>query len=526
MMIASTTIGAANRAALFVTTRRTALSTSTVFTKMSLSTTTMKLTQSSSSSVSLSTTKRFSSSTSRIRPPSMTIKTKNSSSMTLKTSSSSSTTTRTGTNNRRMMSRLNNNGSNNNNKLVTNFSKKRRQNATLAPRHGRQQHNRYNKSTTTATATFESIQKQIKELFYIYRDQLNLWLNEPRLLPVPRWISPRHITYKVSEVFGHCSFVLVAISYAVDDFLQLRILAIAGSSAMLVFTYFHPHGRILWLPFQWNIIFVLLNTWRVAKVYIDWILSEQLSNGLSKLYDHHFYVMEKADFARLVRLGTKEKFQKGDTIVHQDHDNRYVRLVVSGDLIVDRDGQTTYLVHEGQFISEMGLHAGLGLRGKLTSCCSVKAESEQGVELVRWDRTELMHLLELHQSIERTLKAVMSWDIVSKLKSQRVLLASGYIDDADHWTRKRREQGSARYMAILRNMCTHPDYLNARKDQLTKYREIHQVSYTDHVNALHDIGWTVEEFESGIKEGQLDEDELEKESLGFEWWFKSWWKAL
>ena len=430
-----------------------------------------------------------------------------------------------------MMSRISNNISSNNNKLATNFNRKRRQNATLAPRHGRQQHNRYNNktsstTTTTTAATFESIQKQIKELFYIYRDQLNLWLNEPRLLPVPRWISPRHITYKVSEVFGHCSFVLVAISYAVDDFLQLRILAIAGSSAMLVFTYFHPHGRILWLPFQWNIVFVLLNTWRVAKVYVDWILSEQLSNGLSKLYDHHFYVMEKADFARLVRLGTKEKFKKGDTIVHQDQDNRYVRLVVSGDLIVDRDGQTTYLVHEGQFISEMGLHAGLGLRGKLTSCCSVKAESEQGVELVRWDRTELMHLLELHQSIERTLKAVMSWDIVSKLKSQRVLLASGYIDDADHWTRKRREQGSARYMAILRNMCTHPDYLNARKDQLTKYREIHQVSYTDHVTALQDIGWTVEEFESGIKEGQLDEDELEKESLGFEWWFKSWWKAL
>jgi len=93
--------------------------------------------------------------------------------------------------------------------------------------------------------------------------------------------------------------------------------------------------------------------------------------------------MEKADFARLVRLGTKEKFNKGDTIVYQDHDNRYVRLVVSGDLIVDRDGQTTYLVHEGQFMSEMGLHAGLGLRGKITSCCSVKAESDEGVELVR-----------------------------------------------------------------------------------------------------------------------------------------------
>jgi len=171
------------------------------------------------------------------------------------------------------------------------------------------------------------------------------------------------------------------------------------------------------------------------------------------------------------------------------------------------------------------LLSGLGLRGTVTSCCSVKATSEE-VELVRWDRTELMHLLELHKSIERSLKAVMSWDIVSKLKSQRVLLTSGHIDDAEHWTKKRREQNLARYATILRNMTTHPDYLNVRKDQLTKYREIHQVTDNDHVTALKNIGWTVDEFESGIKEGQLDEDMLEMENLGYQWWFRSWWKAL
>jgi len=227
-----------------------------------------------------------------------------------------------------------------------------------------------------------------------------------------------------------------------------------------------------------------------------------------------------------VRLGTIEKFKKGDVIVQQDHDNRYVSLVISGDCSVNRDGQTTYWLHPGQFISEMGLHAGLGLRGSVKSCCSVIAESNDGVELVRWDRTELMRLLEFHKSIEQALKAVMSWDIVSKLKSQRVLLASGHIDDPERWTLKRREQSLARYKAILCNMLKHPNYLNARKDELAKYREIHQVSYSDHVSALHDIGWTVEEFDSGIKEGQLDEDEIEKQMLGLKWWFVSWWKAL
>jgi len=416
---------------------------------------------------------------------------------------------------------------------ISSQHQQRRQKATLASRlvpysRGQLQQQQQQQQMVTAT----TIHNKMKELVTIYRDKLNLWLNVPRLLRVPRWISPQYKTYKIVEWFGHGSFFLVAVSYAVDDFLQLRLLAIMGSSAMLVFTYFHPYGRILWLPFQWNCIFVALNSWRVAKVYVDRFRSDQLFNSggsqqqqLRQIYDHHFYAMEKTDFARLIRLGTREKFHKGDTVVSQDCENRYVRLVVSGDLAVDRDGQTTYWLHEGQFMSEMGLHAGLGLRGTVTSCCSVKVTSDE-VELVRWDRTELMHLLELHKSIERSLKAVMSWDIVSKLKSQRVLLTSGHIDDAEHWTKKRREQSLARYTTILRNMTTHPDYLNVRKDQLTKYREIHQVTDNDHVTALKNIGWSVDEFESGIKEGQLDEDMLEMENLGYQWWFRSWWKAL
>merc|ERR1712194_203944 len=107
----------------------------------------------------------------------------------------------------------------------------------------------------------------------------------------------------------------------------------------------------------------------------------------------------------------------------------------------------------------MGLHAGLELRGTVESCCSVKAATED-VELIRWDRTELMRLLELNPSIKRTMKAVMAWDIVSKLKSQRVLLASGKVDDPVNWTKKLREQALARYSSILRNMIDHPKYIS------------------------------------------------------------------
>jgi CRP-like cAMP-binding protein len=384
----------------------------------------------------------------------------------------------------------------------------RRQKATLA-------------GEEAAAAAGSSNQTQTAGLsFSIFRESLNQILNKPRTLPIPRWVSPQHVTTTLSESLGHSAFILVAISYAVDDFLQLRILAIAGSSAMMVFTYFHPHGRVLWLPFKWNMLFIAINGYRVMKVHLDRFFAEQLSPLMLHMHDHHFYVMDKVDFARLVRLGTMERVQKGQVIVGQDEDNRYVRLVVSGELHVERDGTTTYQLHEGNFISESGLHAGLLLRGNVNSCCSVISKSD-GVTMLRWDRTELMHLLEVDKNIRRALKAVMSWDIVSKLKSQRTLIALGEVtaNDAEEWTKKRRDQTLHRYKAILHNMLAHPNYLNKRKEELHKYRDIHQIDNTHHQLALKEMGWTLAEFESGRKEGQVDEDLLETEDVhGWKWY--------
>ena len=73
---------------------------------------------------------------------------------------------------------------------------------------------------------------------YSWMESLDTFLRKARTLPIPRWISPRHYTITAAEVLGHSSFLLVAISYAVDDFLMLRCIAVAGSTAMLFFTYY------------------------------------------------------------------------------------------------------------------------------------------------------------------------------------------------------------------------------------------------------------------------------------------------
>lgn len=376
-------------------------------------------------------------------------------------------------------------------------------------------HNSAAASAASAAAATNRVRRNLLE-------RLSDLLGKPRTIPVPRWVTPKHYPYTLSECFGHASFFLVAVSYAVDDFLVLRIIAVAGSTAMLFFTYFHPHGRVLWLPFQWNCLFIAINSYRIGRVVWDRYLAEQLSDELIKVREDHFTLMAPTDFGQLARQGKVEVYRKGDVVVTQDEANSHVRVVLSGGLTVMRNGGLTYTLDEGNFISESGLHAGLMLPQSVDSCCTIECSSDT-VRLLSWDRTELVELLERSPHLRRSLKAVLSWDIVRKLKAQRILLASGVIGDPEGWTHRRHEQGEHRYAAILKNLLSsHPHNIDQRKRELKKYRNVHHIDDVHHREALKECEWTEEEFDLGYRQDgtTIEGDHTHAPEHGPEWYIR------
>jgi hypothetical protein len=162
------------------------------------------------------------------------------------------------------------------------------------------------------------------------------------------------------------------------------------------------------------------------------------------------------------------------------------------------------LLEEGNFISEVGLHAGLLLPGKIESCCTIVADGDgkggDSTRVLCWDRTELVHLMELYQGVRRTVKSILSWDIVRKLKAQRLLLVEHLIDDPEEWTARRNRQTNDRYAAILQAVLYKPHFLQKFRNEIIKYRTIHHIDDEHHATALAEFGWTVEEFEAGEKQ--------------------------
>jgi CRP-like cAMP-binding protein len=254
-------------------------------------------------------------------------------------------------------------------------------------------------------------------------------------------------------------------------------------------------------------------------VQMDRYWASQLSEEFLQLWRQHFYSMHEEDFAKLVRLGAVREFQPGELVVTQGENNRYVRLVLDGELQVLRDAKLTYLLETANFISEAGLHAGLLLPGKIESCCTIVANTK--TRLLVWDRTQLVELMEHDAGVRRALKGIMTWDIVSKLKYQRCLLSMpGQIDDPEEWTKRRNEQNRHRYAAILHNILSHPSYLKTGRNILNKYRSIHHIDDQAHNSALVQVGWTPEEFEAGRKNGH--QEDAEDSRCGWDWYVREY----
>lgn len=277
---------------------------------------------------------------------------------------------------------------------------------------------------------------------------------------------------------------------------------------MLFFTYFHPHGRVLWLPLQWNLLFIVINSYRICKsLYYHYVGHFMMRDETKKsVKEKYFTIMDTSDFAKLCRIAEEETFHNGEMVVHQGQKNPYVRLVINGELNVLRDGIKTYSLGDGNFVTEAGLHAGLFLNGTIESCCTIVAPDDK-TKCLRWDRTELIQLLNQNSGLRRSLKAVLSWDIVRKLKGQRKTIAESQVEDPKIWTQKRQEQSMDRYAAILQNMLQNPEYLKKRKGELDHYRMVHHINDDRHKLALKKCGWTPSEYEAGEKHDQ-EEDRL------------------
>ena len=168
----------------------------------------------------------------------------------------------------------------------------------------------------------------------------------------------------ISGLFGHAAFVLSGTAFLEPDILQLRVFSVAAGASMLVFAFFHPVGVSLWLPFGWNVVFMVINSAWIYRILSAEQSAKELPAAALELWHDVFQVhgLSAVDFARLLGASTWTTLRKGEVLQEEGKASNSLFLIVKGGANVTYDGEHSHALREHQFIGAMGLSAGIAVR--------------------------------------------------------------------------------------------------------------------------------------------------------------------
>ena len=212
-------------------------------------------------------------------------------------------------------------------------------------------------------------------------------------------------TLTMVDVFGHLSFALIAVSYAVRDMLVLRVISVASGLIGLFYNYFLPGGTI-WLAIFWISLFMIINGARIIGLY-----SEQRSVSFSEdekeLYETIFQKFSPVEFMKLMRLADWKEIPQNDYITKEGEEFESLKFLFNGEVSINKNGKEIAHARDGAMIGEISFLQG----GNATAT----VQASQPCRCVVWPKEELQSLLKRNPTMDIAMKHVFSMDLTRKL---------------------------------------------------------------------------------------------------------------
>ena len=161
----------------------------------------------------------------------------------------------------------------------------------------------------------------------------------------------------------------------------MRILATTSCSLQILFSTFHPVGKVLWLPLRWNAFYVTVNAFYVARLVAErWI---DLSAEERSIYTKFGFdeVMDESDFQRLIRRAHVETVSERTTVMVRGEPNEQLILLLDGAAELELGEEGVIVARRGAMLGEVSFLHDLPVSATVTL--------PAGCRYVRWDRAEL-----------------------------------------------------------------------------------------------------------------------------------------
>ncbi|MGB6805558.1 MAG: cyclic nucleotide-binding domain-containing protein [Pseudolabrys sp.] len=188
-----------------------------------------------------------------------------------------------------------------------------------------------------------------------------------------------------SDVPGHVSYVLIALSYWMTNVFWLRVIAVIG----LVFEilYFRMSSGDMHTGVGWDIIFIAINLYQIFRLVLDKRRLRYMKE-LHLLSQGAFASLTREQLAQLVKVGSWRTFEPGTEVTREGEPVKDLILICDGQMVVESQGQTITHLHGGSLVGELAFVSGRPATATVTAQRITRAfvlEMEKLRKLVRVD---------------------------------------------------------------------------------------------------------------------------------------------
>ena len=158
-----------------------------------------------------------------------------------------------------------------------------------------------------------------------------------------------------SDVPGHVSYVLIALSYWMTNVFWLRIIAVIGLFFEML--YFRMSGGDMHTGIGWDIIFIAINLYQIFRLVFDERRLRYMKE-LHLLSQGAFASLTREQLAQLVKVGSWRTFEPGTEVTREGEPVKDLVLICDGQMVVESQGQTITNLHGGSLVGELAFVSG------------------------------------------------------------------------------------------------------------------------------------------------------------------------
>lgn len=219
---------------------------------------------------------------------------------------------------------------------------------------------------------------------------------------------------------GHLAYTLIFFSFLVRNILWLRGLAIVASFTSIAYNFYVP-AEPLWVPIQWNCVFILTNLVQITFIFLE-KRNFKLEGHEAYLHDRFFPDLTSAEFKNLIKGGYLRTSKKNEVLIQQLTAVEALMVIIDGEVSVQSKGREVARLGKGHFLGEMSF-----MTGEPTKA-DVVAVGE--IEYFFWEKESLKNLINKKPKMMNAIQRVLSHQLIEYILDDNQKADNNYTDAA------------------------------------------------------------------------------------------------